>query len=102
MIEKEKRAILEEQENEAKGIDLDLIDSWISSNTEAMLKHQELKEYMNKQIEQRNKLENEMLEEGDRMTEILIVKEKLDLEKEELDSAPGDQKDESRIIEIDD
>lgn len=42
-----------------------------------------------------------MLEEGDRMTDILIEKEKLDFEKEELEAAPEDQRDEGRIIEID-
>lgn len=51
LIEKEKRAKLEEQENEAKGIDIDIIKAWITSNTEAMLKHQELKEYLTKQVE---------------------------------------------------
>ena len=56
---------------------------------------------MTKQVDQKNQLENEMLEEGDRMTEILIAKEKLDFEKEELEAAPEDQKDEGRIIEID-
>lgn len=48
LIEKEKRAKMEEQENEANGIDIDLIKAWITSNTDAMLKHQELKEYMTK------------------------------------------------------
>jgi len=45
---------------------------------------------MTKQVDQKNQLENEMLEEGDRMTEILIAKEKLDFEKEELEAAPED------------
>jgi hypothetical protein len=40
-----------------------------------------------------------MLEEGDRMTELLIEKEKLEFEKEELEA--DDSKDEGRIIEID-
>lgn len=30
-------------------------------------------------------MENEMLEEGDRMTELLMMKEKLEFEKEELE-----------------
>ena len=65
-----------------------------------MLKHQELKEYLEKQNDQKDKLENEMLEEGDKMTDLLIMKEKLEFEKEELESAPT--KDEGRILEIDD
>jgi len=65
-----------------------------------MLKHQELKEYLEKQNDQKDKLENEMLEEGDKMTDLLIMKEKLEFEKEELENAPT--KDEGRILEIDD
>lgn len=44
-VEKEKRDILEEKENQAQGIDLDIIREWITINTEAMLKQEELKEY---------------------------------------------------------
>jgi len=43
-----------------------------------------------------------MLAEGDRMTELLIMKEKLEFEKEELEAAAEDQRDEGRILEIDD
>jgi len=45
-------------------------------------------------------VENEMLEEGDRMTELLIQKEKLEMEKEELEEA--EEKDEGRILELED
>jgi len=92
---------MEEQENESKGIDLDLIKAWITSNTDAMLKHQELKDYLTKQTDQKNNVENEMLEEGDRMTDLLIEKEKLEYEREDLEAVADDQKDEGRIIEID-
>lgn len=43
-----------------------------------------------------------MLEEGDRMTELLIQKEKLMMEKEDLEEAEGENKDEGRLLEIDD
>ena len=43
-----------------------------------------------------------MLAEGDRMTELLISKEKLEFEREELETAPEDQRDEGRVLEIDD
>jgi chromosome segregation ATPase len=87
---------------ENKGIDIDLIKDWISRNTEAMLNNQELKEYLQKQLEQKDKVEHEMLEEGDRITELMIMKEKLEMEKEELEEAEGDNKDEGRLLEIDD
>ena len=91
---------MENKENESKGIDIDLIKAWITCNTDAMLKHQELKEYLEKQQDQKDKLENEMLEEGDKMTDLLIMKEKLEYEKEELENTQS--KDEGRILEIDD
>ena len=37
-----------------------------------MLKHEELKEYKKKQNAEKEKIENEMLEEGDRLSEILM------------------------------
>jgi seryl-tRNA synthetase len=98
MEEKIKKEQLEAKEAESKGIDIDLIKTWITSNTDAMLKHQELKEYLEKQNQQKDKLENEMLEEGDKMTDLLIAKEKLEFEKEELEAAG---KDEGRVLEID-
>lgn len=49
--EKQKRDELEEKEARAQGIDIDLIREWISANTEAMLKHEELKEYRQKQLD---------------------------------------------------
>ena len=48
--EKQRREALEQKDNTAKGIDIDLIKEWISHNTEGMLKHQELKEYRDKQV----------------------------------------------------
>jgi hypothetical protein len=67
-----------------------------------MLKHQELKEYRDKQVAQKDKVEAEMLEEGDRLTEALIEKEKLEFEKEELEAKPKEERDEGRLLEIDD
>lgn len=79
-----------------------MIKQWITSNTDAMLQNQELKEYLEKQHDQKDKVENEMLEEGDRMTELLILKEKLEYEKEELEAMPVGQQDEGRVLEIED
>jgi hypothetical protein len=56
----------------SNGIDIDLIKDWITQNTEAMLKHDELKSYKKKQFSEKEKIENEMLEEGDRLTELLM------------------------------
>jgi predicted nucleotidyltransferase len=83
-------------------VDIDLIKVWITQNTDSMLKHRELQEYIEKQVEQKDKIENEMLEEGDKMTELLIMKEKLEMEKETMEDLPEDEKDEGRILEIED
>lgn len=100
--EREVKAKQEEKELMSQGIDLDLIKDWIQRNTEAMLKNQELKEYLEKQLDSKDKVETEMLEEGDRMTELLIQKEKLEMEKEELEDILEEDKDEGKLIEIED
>lgn len=46
--EKARKAELQEKEFQGKGIDIDLIKAWIQFNTDAMLKNQELKEYLQK------------------------------------------------------
>jgi len=43
-----------------------------------------------------------MLEEGDRLTEALLEKEKLEFEKEELEAKPKEERDEGRLLEIED
>ena len=57
---------------ETKGIDIDLIKAWITSNTDAMLKQQELNEYLRKQQDQREEIEDDMLKEGDRLTDLIV------------------------------
>lgn len=88
--ERTRREEQEARENMSNGIDIDLIKDWITQNTEAMLKHEELKDRKNKQYGEKEKIETEMLEEGDRLTELLMQKEKLDYEKDELESLPSD------------
>ena len=43
-----------------------------------------------------------MLAEGDRMTELLIQKEKMEFEKEEIEAKPESERDEGRLLEIED
>ena len=64
------------------------------------MRHQELKEYLEKLNSQKENIEDEMLEEGDKMTELLVYKEKLEFEKEELETIPEEERDEGRILEI--
>ena len=46
--EKAAKREIEEKENKSNGIDIDMIKVWITSNTDNMLKHHELKEYLQK------------------------------------------------------
>lgn len=41
-----------------------------------------------------------MLDEGDRMTDLLVMKEKLIAEKEEIEDKPENERDEGRLLEI--
>ena len=51
---------------------------------------------------QKDKVEAEMLEEGDRLTKVLIMKEKLEFEKYEIEAMAEDKRDEGHLLEIDD
>jgi chromosome segregation ATPase len=100
LVSREKKAKLEEAEMEAKGIDIDLITNWIQTNTQAMLKKQELKEYLDKKNYEKDKLETEMLEEGDKLTELYVQKEQMEFEIEEIEEM--EDKDEGRLLVIQD
>ena len=67
-----KRRKEEEEEHESKGIDIDAIKDWIHQSTDQLLKQQELNEYLKKQMQQRDDIEDDMLKEGDRLTELII------------------------------
>lgn len=55
-----------------EGIDIDAIKEWIKLNTEALLNQQELQNYLKEQRKARDDIEEEMLQEGDRLTELMI------------------------------
>ena len=100
--DKERRQREEEKHNDAKGIDVGAIKDWITQSTDQLLKQQELSEYLKTQIAQREQLEDEMLEEGDRLTELSIEKERLEMELNiiEENESKGIEFDEARKLEI--
>lgn len=100
--EHERRKLEEDMENESSGVDIDIIKTWIHQSTEQLLKQQELNEYLKKQHTQREDIEDDMLKEGDRLNELIIEKERLELEMEELAEAAeeGGEFDEARQLEI--
>lgn len=71
-------------------------------STEQLLKQQELKEYLKKLHSQKEEIEDEMLTEGDRLTELIVLKERLEDESNELNSyiADGKEYDQVRLIEV--
>lgn len=95
--EKERRQAEEERENEANGVDIESIKDWIKQQTEALLNQQELTGLLKKQRLALKEVEDEMLSEGDRLTEISVQKERLELERDQL---LEDQSDEARLLEI--
>lgn len=100
--EKLKRMAEEEKEQEAKGVDVEAIKDWIHMSTDQLLKQQELKEYLKKLHAQKEEIEDEMLTEGDRLTELIVQKERLEDESNELNSciAEGKEYDQVRLIEV--
>lgn len=100
--EKLKRIKEEEKEQDAKGVDVEAIKDWIHMSTEQLLKQQELKEYLKKLHSQKEEIEDEMLTEGDRLTELIVQKERLEDESNELNSciAEGKEYDQVRLIEV--
>ena len=85
--EAEKRRKEEESEQNSKGIDIDAIKDWIHQSTDQMLKQQELNDYLKKQLEQREEIEDDMLKEGDRLTDLILQKERLEFEAEQNSTA---------------
>ena len=100
--EKLKRIAEEEKEQDAKGVDVEAIKDWIHMSTDQLLKQQELKEYLKKLHAQKEEIEDEMLTEGDRLTELIVQKERLEDESNELNSciAEGKEYDQVRLIEV--
>jgi len=78
--EKKKRIEEDEKEVESKGVDIDAIKDWIHQSTDQLLKQQELGEYMKTLHKQKEEIEDEMLSEGDRLTELIIIKERAESE----------------------
>ena len=67
---------------EKKGIDIDRIKVWITQNTEKMFRARELQESMTKHNQEKTRIEDEMFSEGDKLSEIMLDKERKDIEKQ--------------------
>lgn len=63
--EKLKMQIEESQEQSRIGINVEQIKEWIKDNTNKMLENRRVREDLEKQIKERDKLEEEMLECGE-------------------------------------
>ena len=70
--EKLQRLKEEQEEMDQNGIDVDVIKDWIKLNTEALLNQQELTSYLKDQRKTQDEIEEEMLQEGDRLTELML------------------------------
>ena len=97
-----KRRKEEDEEHEGKGIDIQAIKDWIHQSTDQLLKQQELNDYLKKQMDQREEIEDDMLKEGDRLTELMVQKERLEfaIEANREAAENGEEYDEARQLEI--
>ena len=50
-------------------------------NTEAMIKNKELTEYLKDNLKQKEDIEDEMLDLGDRLTDLMLERERLEMER---------------------
>ena len=71
-------------------------------NTEQMLKNKELTEYLKDNEKQKDDLEEEMLELGDRLGDIMLQRDRLVVEQEVMqeEEEDGEEVDEARMLEI--
>ncbi len=63
-----------------------------------MLLHKDLKEQLEKQLDERERLEDEMLEDGDRLIDLQLQKERKEIEKDQAESES--EVDEGKLIEL--
>eukprot|EP00347_Sterkiella_histriomuscorum_P016618 403352497 len=98
MEERMKRDQEKKEEYESKGIDVERIKTWITENTNRMLDHRELTEQMEQQLEKKEQIEEEMLTEGEKLANLMIEKDRMEIEMQqsEVDDAP----DEGKILEL--
>lgn len=67
-----KRELEKKEDYDKKGIDIDRIKDWINENTDRMLRHNELKESLETQIDKKDRIEDEMLQDGEKLTELML------------------------------
>ena len=67
-----------------------------------MLKHTELKDAMERHLAEKDRVEDEMFNEGDKLNGYMLEKDRKELEKQqrELEPAEGEEIDEGRILEL--
>lgn len=79
--ERMRKEFEKKEEYDKKGIDIDRIKQWITDNTDRMMVHAELKEGMEKHSKEKESLEDEMFSEGDKLNNLMIEKDRKELEK---------------------
>ena len=80
--ERLRREIEKKEELDKKGIDVDRIKVWITQNTDKMLRFRELQEAMKKHSEEKTGIEDEMFQEGDKLTVAMLEKDRKEIEKQ--------------------
>ena len=96
--ERYRKELEKNEELERKGTDVDRIKQWIQDNTDRMLRHNELKEAMERHASESRRIFDEMVAEGDKLNGLMIAKDRKEIEKQDLELA--EPLDEGRIIEL--
>ena len=96
--ERYRKELEKNEELERKGTDVDRIKQWIQDNTDRMLRHNELKEAMERHASESRRIFDEMVAEGDKLNRLMIAKDRKEIEKQDLELA--EPLDEGRIIEL--
>ena len=73
-------------EEKKKGIDIEVIKEWIENNTDKLVRHKELKHQLEKHLDERERIEDDMILEGEKLSEFMLLKERKELEKTELET----------------
>lgn len=63
-----------------------------------MIMHQELKDAIEKHNSEKERIEEEIITEGDKLSQLMLSKDRLELEKQQLEMA--EEVDEGRILEM--
>ena len=86
------------EDEEKNGIDIDRIKTWINDNTQKMLQSKDLKEKLETYVKEKESIEDRMIDFGERLTDLMLLKERKEVEKVQLEAEA--EVDEGKLLEL--